>query len=254
MSKSELVINDEQQNSLPVMVEPHMRLIEMAVEKGADITQLEKLMDLHERYEASKALKSYNKSMSMFQSLLPVIEKKGNVFYQGKNGKADTDYDYAKLEDITKAIRPALKESGISYRWTQKQKDGYINVTCIATHIDGHSEQNDLFANPDNSGGKDGLKAIASTISYLRRYTLTGLLGITVGGEDTDGSTNFNHDVNNEDQDGCCSDELFNQSFPAGEAKILAGEKTPAQIITFFEKKVKLTDQQKEMINNVGKA
>lgn len=250
--KQELVV--EQQNSLPVMAQPHMRLIEIAVEKGADITQLEKLMDLQERYEAGQALKSYNKSMSIFQSLLPVIEKKGNVFYQGKNGKADTDYDYAKLEDITKAIRPALKKSGISYRWTQKQKDGYINVTCIATHIDGHSEQNDLFASPDSSGGKDGLKAIASTISYLRRYTLTGLLGITVGGEDTDGSTNFNHDVNNEDQEGFCSTELFNESFPAGEAKILSKEKTPAQIIAFFERKVKLTDKQKEIINNVGKA
>lgn len=252
MNKSELVV--EQENSLPVMAQPHMRLIEIAVNNGADIVQLEKLMDLQERYEAGQALKSYNKSMSIFQSLLPIIEKKGNVFYQGKNGKADTDYDYAKLEDIAIAIRPALKESGISYRWTQKQKDGYINVTCIATHVDGHSEQNDLFANPDSSGGKDGLKAIASTISYLRRYTLTGLLGITVGGEDTDGSTNFNHDVDNEDTEGFCSTELFNQSFPYGEAKILAKEKTPAQIITFFEKKVKLTDQQKEMINNVGKA
>lgn len=249
---SKIEVVTQEQSSLPVMAQPHMRLIEIAVNNGADIVQLEKLMDLQERYEAGQALKSYNKSMSIFQSLLPVIEKKGNVHFESSKGI--TDYDYAKLEDITRAIRPALKESGISYRWTQKQKDGYINVTCIATHIDGHSEQNDLFANPDNSGGKEGLKAIASTISYLRRYTLTGLLGITVGGEDTDGSTNFNHDVNKEDTEGFCSDELFNESFPAGEAKILSKEKTPAQIIAFFEKKVKLTDQQKEMINNVGKA
>ena len=44
MSNSELVT--QEQSSLPVMAQPHMRLIEIAVEKGADITQLEKLMDL----------------------------------------------------------------------------------------------------------------------------------------------------------------------------------------------------------------
>ena len=94
MSKTEMVVNDDQASQLPVMVSPHMRLIEMAVSGGADITQLEKLMDLQERYEANQAKKDFNAAMSTFQSMLPVIGKTGNVFYEGKNGKPNTDYDY----------------------------------------------------------------------------------------------------------------------------------------------------------------
>ena len=250
MAKSELV---EQENSLPVMAQPHMRLIEIAVNNGADITQLEKLMDLQERYEANQAKKDFNAAMSIFQSALPVIEKTGIVDYTTSKGR--TYYDYAKLEDIAHAIKPALKLAGLSYRFTQSQDGGFITVICIVTHSSGHFETSQLTSQADFSGGKDALKAIASAISYLRRYTLTGSLGIVAGGEDDDaGAANLESNISSEDKEGFCSGELFNQSFSAGEAKILSGEKTPAQIITFFEKKVKLTDKQKETINNVGKA
>ena len=183
MSKSELVT--QEQSLLPVIAQPNMRLIEIAVEKGADITQLEKLMDLQERYEANQAKKDFNEAMSKFQSLLPTIEKSGIVDYTTNKGR--TYYDYAKLEDIAKAIRPALKETGLSYRFSQSQNQGWITVTCIVTHAGGHSETSELTSQPDISGGKDPLKAIASAISYLRRYTLTGSLSIVVGGEDDDG-------------------------------------------------------------------
>ena len=165
-------------------VQPHMRLIEMAISKGGDITQIEKLMELHERYEANIARKDFNLAMSEFQSNLPSIGKSGVVDYTTPKGR--TNYEYAKIEDIAKAIRPALKLSKLSYRFKQTQDQKGICVACVVTHANGHSETNHLTAPPDNSGGKDALKAIASTISYLKRYTLTGGLGIIVGGEDDD--------------------------------------------------------------------
>jgi hypothetical protein len=162
----------------------HMKLIEIAISKGADITQLEKLMDLQERYEANIARKEFNAAMSEFQSGLPVIGKSGTVDYTTAKGR--TNYEYAKIEDIAKAIRPSLKTSKLSYRFKQSQDANGITVCCVVTHSSGHSESNHLTAPPDLTGGKDTLKAIASTISYLKRYTLTGGLGIIVGGEDDD--------------------------------------------------------------------
>ena len=185
---NEIVTMDKDHESLPVVTEPHMRLIEIAIGKGADIVQIEKLMELQERYEAGKAKKEFNFAMSTFQSLLPIIGKSGTVDYT--TGKGRTFYEYAKIEDIAKAIRPALKESQLSYRFTQSQNQNWITVCCIVTHSSGHSELSELTSQPDVSGGKDPLKAIASTISYLRRYTLTGNLGIVVGGEDDDGGNN----------------------------------------------------------------
>jgi len=247
MSKSELVT--QEQSSLPVMAQPHMRLIEIAVEKGADITQLEKLMDLQERYEANQAKKDFNEAMSKFQSLLPTIEKSGIIDYTTNKGR--TYYDYAKLEDIAKAIRPALKETGISYRFTQTQNQGWITVTCIVTHASGHSETSELTSQPDVSGGKDPLKAIASAISYLRRYTLTGSLGIVVGGEDDDGG---NHEEA-VDESTCYPDEEFSKNFPNWEKAILAGKKTPDQIIKYGNAQgITFSTQQLLTIEKVGNA
>lgn len=247
MSNSELVT--QEQSSLPVMAQPHMRLIEIAVEKGADITQLEKLMDLQERYEANQAKKDFNEAMSKFQSLLPTIEKSGIVDYTTNKGR--TYYDYAKLEDIAKAIRPALKETGLSYRFSQSQNQGWITVTCIVTHASGHSETSELTSQPDVSGGKDPLKAIASAISYLRRYTLTGSLGIVVGGEDDDGG---NHEEA-VDESTCYPDEEFKKNFPNWEKAILAGKKTPDQIIKAGNAQgITFSQQQLLTIEKVGNA
>ncbi len=199
----------EKNKVLPVMAQPHMRLIQMAVESGADIIYVEKLMDLHERHEANQARKDYNGAMSKFQGLLPVIEKNGIVDYTSSKGR--TFYDYAKLEDIAKGIRPALKETGISYRFTQSQDNGWITVVCIVTHVSGHFELSQLTSQPDVSGGKDPLKAIASAISYLRRYTLTGSLGIVVGGEDDDGGSFDPLSVVEEGEQVLLTDAQYNQ-------------------------------------------
>jgi len=239
--------------SIPINQTPHMSLIEIAVKKNAPMDQLEKLMDLQERHEANLARKSFNAAMSIFQSLLPSIEKKGKVSYDSKSGYVS--YDYAKLEDIAKAIKPALKESWLSYRFNQEQHENIIKVTCIVTHIDGHSESSSISANPDTSGNKDFLKAIGSTISYLKRYTLTGLLGVIVGGEDDEGGEGGfvgEHQIH-ENQD-FYPDKSFNEVFPVWEKLILEGRKTSSEIITNGNNKgITFSENQLNKINSIGK-
>lgn len=251
MSNGELVTSD-QQSSLPVMAQPHMRLIEIAVNNGADITQLEKLMDLQERYEANQAKKEFNAAMSKFQAMLPVIEKLGIVDYTTSKGR--TFYQYAKIEDIAKAIQPALKETGLSYRFTQSQDNGIITVRCIVTHQSGHSEYSELVSSPDISGGKDQLKSIASAISYLRRYTLTGILGIVVGGEDDDGDSVQYDNQEQQKPVNCYQDEEFNKNFPAWSKKITDGKHTVDSLHQFLTKKnIILSQDQYSKLQQVGK-
>ncbi|AUR93128.1 essential recombination function protein [Vibrio phage 1.183.O._10N.286.48.B7] len=251
MNNGELVTSD-QQSSLPVMAQPHMRLIEIAVNNGADITQLEKLMDLQERYEANQAKKEFNAAMSKFQAMLPVIEKLGIVDYTTSKGR--TFYQYAKIEDIAKAIQPALKETGLSYRFTQSQDNGIITVRCIVTHQSGHSEYSELVSSPDISGGKDQLKSIASAISYLRRYTLTGILGIVVGGEDDDGDSVQYDNQEQQQVVNCYPDEEFNKNFPAWSKKITDGKHTVDSLHQFLTKKnIILSQDQYSKLQQVGK-
>ena len=234
---TELVTKEE---STVVMAEPHMRLIEIAVSGGADIEKIEKLMNLQERYEAAQAKKEFNKAMAVFQGELPVIEKLGIVDFESSKGR--TYYNYAKLEDIAKAIRPALKSADLAYRFAQKQDAGLMSVRCIVTHKDGHSEFSEISSSLDTTGGKDALKSIASTISYLKRYTLTGVLGVVVGGEDDDGGqNNENSTVSGGDFvegiTACYPDEEFNKNFPTWEKAIKTGKKTVDSLHSYLNGK-----------------
>lgn len=258
MSKSELVTNDETVHPIAVQNGQYLPLIQMCVEKGADLVQIEKFMDLQERYEANEAKKLFNQAMSIFQSSLPVIEKKGLVNYTSSKGT--TNYNYAKLEDVAHAIKPSLKISGISYRWMQEQSDNKIKVTCIVTHINGHSESSSLVGFPDTSGGKDPMKAMASAISYLRRYTLTGLLGIVVGGEDDEGGVGGFGEAttvggaNTATNDQFYAEDKFNNTFPKWKTLIQDGKKTPDEIIGNGNKRgLVFSPEQLDKINNVSK-
>lgn len=165
----------------PVQTNP-MQLISLAVEQGADIDKLTKLMDLQERWEANQAKKAFDEAMNEFQSRMPIVPKRGKVDYTTNKGR--TNYEFGRLEDAFSLAAPILKDVGLSFRFKQTSQNNMITVTCIVSHKLGHYEENSMSAMPDQSGGKDPLKAMASTNSYLRRYTFTGGLGIVFAGED----------------------------------------------------------------------
>jgi hypothetical protein len=192
------VITVEQGNkqvSVP-QVNP-MQLVSMAVEQGADLDKLSKLMDLQERWEAGQAKKAFDEAMNSFQSRMPVVPRRGKVDYTTQKGR--TNYDYGRLEDAFAMASPILKDCGLSFRFKQENNGNMITVTCIISHKLGHYESNSMSAMPDQSGNKDAIKAMASTNSYLRRYTFTGGLGIIFAGEDDEIITQQNKPSDYED-------------------------------------------------------
>jgi hypothetical protein len=148
-------------------------LLRMAVEQGADIEKLERLMLLQDRWEANQARKAYVEAMAAFKSNAPKIYKDKNVSFTG------TTYNHATLGGICEVVIASLAKHGISHRWdTTQPGNGMIIVTCILTHMLGHSESTALEAPPDNSGKKNGIQQLASTVTYLQRYTLLGACGL----------------------------------------------------------------------------
>jgi len=156
-------------------------LIAMAIEKGSGIEQLEKLMDLQERWEKKEARKSFFASMSAFQKIKPVIKKDKDADY----GSGKAKYKWASLDAIQKGIDPVLSDLGLSYTF-ETIEDNKLTIICKVTHELGHTEQTQLSAPNDNSGGKNPIQALGSTNSYLRRYTLCNAFGISPD-EDDDG-------------------------------------------------------------------
>lgn len=157
-------------------------MIEAAIAKGADLVQLEKLLELQERFEANEARKAYYDAMAKFKANPPSIDKDQTVSY------SQTSYRHASLANVTSKISKALSEHGLSATWKTAQDDKNISVTCTISHRQGYSESTTLSAAPDDSGKKNSIQAIGSTITYLERYTILAMTGLATHEADDDGA------------------------------------------------------------------
>jgi hypothetical protein len=152
-----------------------MDMLARAVQSGADLDMIEKLMNLQERWEASNARKAFEESLAKAKGEIPVIIRNAS----GHNSKK-----YADFAAIAKVIDPILARHGLSYRFRTMQTDK-ISVTCVLFGH-GHSEETTLSGPADASGSKNAIQAIGSTLTYLQRYSLVQALGLAAA-EDDDG-------------------------------------------------------------------
>lgn len=159
-----------------------MEMIQTAIQNGAGIEQLEKLLELQLRWEANEAKKAYVMAMNAFKADPPEIIKNKHVSYDRVN------YWHASLDNVTDSIADALSKHGISHSWNIEQKEGKIKVTCVLTHEKGHSERGAVLeGSPDMSGSKNAIQAIGSAVTYLQRYTLLAATGLAAKDQDNDG-------------------------------------------------------------------
>lgn len=181
----------ESRSVVPHLPEPVVQtpanMIELAINRGADLDKLEKLMELQQRYEANEAKKAYVAAMAAFKENPPEIYKTKKAGFDHKSGQGRTEYSYADLAEVATAINKGLSKHGLSASWETQQEAKSITVTCIITHAMGHSEKTSLTAAADDSGKKNAIQAIGSTISYLERYTLLALTGLATYDMDDDG-------------------------------------------------------------------
>lgn len=150
----------------------------LASNPAVDVTKLEKLIELQERMLAHNAKAAFNAAFSMMQGEIPAIIEKTKT----NNGF------YAPLEDIVEVVRPILQKHGFALthrtEWPEK---GTVKVIGVLSHQQGHERQSEFLSPADDSGNKNKIQGLGSTISYGRRYTTKDLLGIVTRGEDDDG-------------------------------------------------------------------
>lgn len=161
-------------------------LLRHAMESGADLDRLERLMDLQDRWEANLARKAFAEAMIEFKKNPPKVYKDKHVDFKTEKGR--TQYDHATIGNANNIIIAALAEHGFAHRWITTQPGGKVVVECVITHRLGHSQSNILESAPDKSGGKNDIQAIISARSYLERHSLFDATGLaSLDGEDDDG-------------------------------------------------------------------
>lgn len=163
-------------------------LLQLAVQQGADLDKLERLMVLQERWEAGESRKSFVLAMTEFKAEPLEIFKRKQVGFVGKDNQF-VGYKHAELSDVAEVVVPAMARHGLSHRWDVKQAGGRVVVTCTVTHRAGHSESVTMDAAPDDSGKKNSIQQVASAVTYLQRYTLLAIVGLATKTEhDDDGA------------------------------------------------------------------
>ncbi len=158
-------------------------LVQLAIQQGADLDKIERLMNMQIAWEKREAEKQFNEAFAGFKAEAVRIIKNRSVTDGPLKGKK-----YAELFVVVNAITPALSLHGLSASWklTKDERD-WIEVTCTIKHTAGHTEAVSMGGPPDAGGAKNAIQARASTVSYLERYTLKAITGLSEQEDDNDG-------------------------------------------------------------------
>jgi hypothetical protein len=253
---------------LAVVPTTPFELVAHAAARGASMEELRAFIELQERLEANQARKAYVAAMAEFKRNPPQIMKDKAVGYYNKDGSF-TGYRHSTLGAVCGAVVEALGTHGFSHRWDTEQPDsGLIAVTCSITHAMGHCETTRMVAPPDNSGKKNAIQQVASTITYLQRYTLLAACGLATNEQlDDDGqggnlaqAGNSQEQANQGAVGGTAaqglpeySAERFRENETEWRKLVEDGKKTPAAMIRFLSTKATLTEAQQKTIQSWAK-
>lgn len=180
LEKVSVIPQDEPAALVPVTP---MDMLNRAVQSGASLEMVAKLMDLQDRWKASQSLEAFNEAMASAKAEIPTISKNREVDFTSAKGR--THYRYEDLGNIANTVQPILAKHGLSYRYRATSNvNEPVTVTCIVSHRAGHYEEITLTAGRDESGNKNSIQAVGSTITYLQRMTLKAALGLAVSNDD----------------------------------------------------------------------
>ena len=183
---SALEVVSDSDRMVPTVVTP-MYMLDKAVAQGAGVEVLERLAALQERWQANQARQAFDAAISEAKAEIPIITKNRTVDFSSAKGR--THYKHEDLAEIARTVSPILGKHGLSYRFRATSNlNEPVTVTCIISHRDGHFEENTLSAGRDESGNKNSIQAVGSTLTYLQRMTLKASLGLAAS-DDDDGAS-----------------------------------------------------------------
>ena len=174
MKKQELKLEDTTQDVVPIGTQAlqnvtPMHMLQVAVEQGHDLEKIEKLMELERRWKADQAREAYFVALAEFKKeQITVTKDKKNDQYNSM---------YTTIGNLVNTVNAAMAPFGLNARWSIDQSE-LITVTCILSHTLGHSEQVSMSGPPDESGSKNCLQQIKSTITYLESTTFQAVTGV----------------------------------------------------------------------------
>jgi hypothetical protein len=170
----------------PHRAEPEMAMLRLAIDKGAPIETIERLVALQEKMLARKAEVEFNEALNRVQSKIkrvtPDLEN------------PQTRSRYASYAAIDRVIRPIYSEEGFSLSFTERDcpKPEHVRIVCFVSK-GAHTREYSKDMPADSKGAKGGdvmtkTHAVAAADSYAKRYLVKDVFNIAIGEDDADGN------------------------------------------------------------------
>jgi hypothetical protein len=132
----------------------------------------------------SDSIVELSKALAKFQEeVKQPLKDADNPFFRSK---------YVPLENVVEAITECAPKQGLAFlQWPCNSEDGRIGIVTMITHSSGeYIEFDPVYMKSE----KDTPQGNGSTLTYLRRYSLSAVFGITSDQDDdaNEGSGNNN--------------------------------------------------------------
>jgi len=140
-----------------------------ASDPNTDVDKLERLLAMQERVLAREAEQAFNAALLAAQEeIKPIAKNRENP---------ETHSKYADLMALADGLDPIMRKHGFSQSFgtTDCPVPAHYRVTCLMSHIGGHSRPYQADVPVDNTGPKGGQNktlthGFGSALSYGRRY------------------------------------------------------------------------------------
>jgi len=154
-------------------------LLRAAVESGASYETIVKLAELQERNKAREAIELFNSAMATAKGAI------GPILKDMEGGQGRDTYMYASMAQVARAVDPQITPLGLSYRFRSSQIGTSVTMTCVTTHMNGHSEETSLTGDVEHSDKLTPMQRLSAAVSMLQRLTLMAAFGLSAY-QDTD--------------------------------------------------------------------
>lgn len=163
----------------PARREP-MDLLAQAVQQGASVETLERMMSVRRELKAEQAKEAYFAALAAFQSECPIIAKSEAGY--------NNQYRFAPLEKIVAAVAPLLNKHGFAHQEDAQVTEGWVEAIVTVTHRAGHSETKRFKIPTESKAGMSAQQKYGAAMTYATRYAFCAAFGIRTGEKDTDGA------------------------------------------------------------------
>lgn len=165
------------------------QVIAAAKDPNIDAAKMETLARLVNTQQDREREIEFNMAKNAAITEMPVITKDGRIVIRKPGEREREQGRFARFEDIDRVVRPILARHNLAISFDVGSDGGNITVRPILSHANGFTQRGEAMRLPaDQSGGKQPVQMVGSSISYGKRYAECAMLNIITEGVDDDGN------------------------------------------------------------------